>query len=519
MTTWTWLRGGERAVRISTLLLMALARPAPAQLISIKTVPIAQGDQFAIFPSNNFGMGGVSIALADTLLDPFVNPAKGVRCGETPISRTPTVDCIAQGAGGGRTWPSAPIAASDIWFGGLVLALQQVDASKPPFDQGGGVVLNAPLPPGQVAPALATVPRRQDSYGNQYFFAMAGRRVPGARLALAGSALWARLTGVDGVDLLYAGSAGLKQFGHALDLRLGLLKEWAGDRSLEALVLHDRFGMTHDVTYLDQFWDPATQQFSLRPRFESNHDQTNTWGLHVGYARPLTASGWRIGWLGTVNRMSHPKLPEYELANVPVIPRDPGHSSAYNVGVGLSKTRGPTSFAIDAIYEPIWSYNWSDGASPVLTPRGDTIPVGGKTIENHFRFSNGLVRLGFSRDVELGPLGKAAGLQLGLMVRSIRYRLAQSDNVQAVGHRLDAGGGEWAPTWGLSLRVPDLEIRYRGRVTHGTGRPGVQASGFFPSGRDFAVPGGGILAAASGPLGLQGGSTTTHQISISLPLR
>src|SRR2546426_5209194 len=79
MTTWTWLRGGARALRISTLLLMALSRPTPAQLISIKTVPIAQGDQFAIFPSNNFGMGGVSIALADTLLDPFVNPAKGAR--------------------------------------------------------------------------------------------------------------------------------------------------------------------------------------------------------------------------------------------------------------------------------------------------------------------------------------------------------------------------------------------------------------------------------------------------------
>src|SRR2546430_768001 len=178
---------------------------------------------------------------------------------------------------------------------------------------------------------------------------MAGRRVPGARLALAGSALWARLTGVDGVDLLYAGSSGLKQFGPALGLRVGLLKEWAGDRSLEALVLPNRFGMTHDVTYVDQFWDPATQQFSLRPRFENNHDQTNTWGLHVEYARPLTASGWRIGWLGTVNRMSHPKLPDYELANVAVIPRDPGHSSAYNVGVGLSKTRGPMAFAIDAI--------------------------------------------------------------------------------------------------------------------------------------------------------------------------
>src|SRR2546430_16773070 len=41
------------------------------------------------------------------------------------------------------------------------------------------LVLATPLPSGQVAPALPTVPRRPDSYGNQYFFAMAGRRGPG----------------------------------------------------------------------------------------------------------------------------------------------------------------------------------------------------------------------------------------------------------------------------------------------------------------------------------------------------
>src|SRR2546430_13562693 len=61
------------------------------------------------------------------------------------------------------------------------------------------LVLATPLPSGQVAPALPTVPRRPDSYGNQYFFAMAGRRVPGARLALARSGPWGRVTGGGGV--------------------------------------------------------------------------------------------------------------------------------------------------------------------------------------------------------------------------------------------------------------------------------------------------------------------------------
>src|SRR5213079_3737059 len=89
----------KRAVRLSSLLL-ALAGPAAAQLISIKTVPIAQGDQFEIFPSNNLGMGSVSIALPDTLLDPFLNPAKGARLGAARFFGAPTAYGISQGAGG-----------------------------------------------------------------------------------------------------------------------------------------------------------------------------------------------------------------------------------------------------------------------------------------------------------------------------------------------------------------------------------------------------------------------------------
>src|SRR5213593_3034770 len=266
----------KHAVGLSIVLLTLVAAPAlpaAAQLVSIKTVPIAQGDQFELYPSNNFGMGGVSIALPDTLLDPFVNPAKGARLGAAHFFSAPTFYGISHGAGGGRTLPLATIAGSGTWFGGLSLALQEVDASKPPVD-GGNVILNAPRPgpvdPVAPPPLPATAPPRPDSYGNQYAQATLGKKVPSDGLSLGASISWARLTGVDGVDLLYAGSAGLKQFGHSLDLRLGLLKEWAGDRSLEALVLHNRFGMTHDVTYVDQFWDPATQQFSLRPRFENN---------------------------------------------------------------------------------------------------------------------------------------------------------------------------------------------------------------------------------------------------------
>ena len=501
---------GLRAVRFA-LLLGCLSSPASTQIISIRTVPIAQGDQFQIFPSNNLGMGSVSIALADALQDPFVNPATGARLRAGRFLSAPTVYSLSQDAGGGRSLPLAVLARAGSWYGGLALALQQVEPSRAPGFGGGGFV-NVP-DAAQVIPGPDT-----RAHGNQYVFAMVGKVLPNARLSLGASALWSGLHALDGVDLLYAGSRRVEQRGHTIDARLGLLKEWANGRSLEAVLLHNRFVATHDVTFVELFWDPALQQTAERARLEQNADRTNTWGLHLEYALPIGASGWRVGWLATANRLSHPKIPNYEMANVPVLPRDPGRSSAYNLGIGLSKTRGPATFGVDAIFEPIRSYTWADAATPVTTILGDTIAAGGKTVENRFRFANALFRMGASRDVDLPGLGKAVGLQLGLVVRSVRYRLAQRDNVQLIQRALETGWLEWTPTWGFSLRFPELEIRYRGRVTHGAGRPAAQS---FPVlwGRDVAFAGGTILAAPSGPLILTDVSTTTHQISLSLPLR
>jgi hypothetical protein len=502
---------GLRAVRCAALL-SVFSSPASTQIIPIRTIPIAQGDQFQIFPSHNLGMGSVSITLADALQDPFVNPATGARVTAARFFSAPTVYNLSQNAGGGRSLPLAALARAGAWYGGLAVALQQVEPSRAPsFD---GRIVN-PLADA-VSPAIPGPDTR--AHGNQYVFAMAGKVLPNARLSLGVSALWSGLHALDGVDLLYSGSRRVAQRGHALDLRLGLLKEYEGGRSLEAVVLHNRFAATHDVTYVDLVWDPGLQRLVEQARVEQNADRTNTWGLHLKYARPVGASGWRVGWLATVNRLSHPKLPNYELSNVPVIPRDPGRSFAYNFGVGLSKTRGPATFGVDAIFEPIRSYTWADALTPVTTALGDTIAAGGKTVENRFRFANAVLRMGISRDLELRGLGKAAELQFGLVVRSVRYHLGQTDNVQLLQRTLETGWLEWTPTWGLSLRFPEFEIRYRGRVTHGAGRPGAQAFPVF-WGRDLALGGGTILAAPSGPLNLTDVSTTTHQISLSLPLR
>ena len=47
------------------LVLLALGSAAPAsiaQLVTPKTLPVAQGDQFMIFPTQRFGMGGADKA-------------------------------------------------------------------------------------------------------------------------------------------------------------------------------------------------------------------------------------------------------------------------------------------------------------------------------------------------------------------------------------------------------------------------------------------------------------------------
>jgi hypothetical protein len=350
---------------------------------------------------------------------------------------------------------------------------------------------------------------------------LVGHTWPGRSLSIGASARWTDLHALDGVDLLYDGSRRVTQTGHTLDVRVGALKEWAGERgarSLEAVVLHNRFATTHDVLYADLVWDPSQQTFAEQARVDTNYDHTNTWGAQLQYRMPLAAPGWRIGWLATANRSTHPKIPTYDIASVAVIPRDPGTSYAYNLGVGVSKVVGPARFGMDAVYEPIRSYTWADAAVATPTLSGDTIAPGGKTVENHFSFSNALLRIGADYDVaDLRDSARTIGLQFGLVVQSISYDLQQTDHVQSTQRALQAGWLEWSPTWGLSIRFPELEIRYQGRVTKGAGRPGNEFVGVGV--QDRALSAGMILATPSGPFNLRDVNTTTHQISLSLPLR
>jgi hypothetical protein len=392
--------------------------------------------------------------------------------------------------------------ASGEWFGAGMLSLQEVEFA----DRGFGPFFAGPG---------GFVPLSESSARNLYAFGMAGTELRDSNISIGGSLFWGGLDGLEGVDLLYAGSQSIEQSGHILDVRVGLLGRPAADRSYEVLVLFNQLDMTHEVTYWEPVFEPLppdtvpTDEPIPMTRVETNLDRTNTWGVHLGYVQPLAADGWRIGGIFTTNYKSHPKIPNYEIMN---IPRDPGDSWALNLGLGVSRSAGMTTFAADLILEPIWSETWAEAEEPVTTASGMIIPAGWKTVENEFRFTNALVRVGFGVEYE------RVGFQLGMQVYSIDYRLEQTDHVQETKRKQEESWYEWTPTWSIALTFPEVQIRYTGRLTTGTGLPGVAWTPTGTMRAEAVAAAGDFILAPSGPLTLQDASVTAHQLALVIPI-
>ena len=117
----------RRAYVIAFLSAYAAAPAARAQIITVKSAPIADGGQFAFQPSANLGLGALSIALADSSLDPFTNPAKGARLSGTRVFGAPTFFSFSRDAGGGLTLPLGLSFSTGKWFSQALVAMQEVD--------------------------------------------------------------------------------------------------------------------------------------------------------------------------------------------------------------------------------------------------------------------------------------------------------------------------------------------------------------------------------------------------------
>jgi hypothetical protein len=442
-------------------------------------------------------MGGVTVAVDDPLGDGWTNPAKGSLVEGTEFLGSPTFYGISGNGGGGRTFPIAGLVAGPRVFGGLSLALQQIeDSSASDFFFSRPWLDIGPQPTQRISDSFSR---------NLYAAGFVGLRLGAAwSVGVGGSA--AALDAMDGVDLLYAGSDRIEQSGGVQDVRVGAYHASERNRT-ELLLLHQRVSMEHDVTYTDWVPDPSPTGSFVR-RVERNEDRGRTWGAHVAWDRDLRAEGWRVGASGTVNRKSHPKIPNYQIQS---IPRDPGLTWAYEAAVGFARSVNGTTFGLDVALQPIWSETWQEADTADVTASGGALEVGDRSIENDFFFTNVFLRSGLSHEV-----GNAT-VQFGLEVRSYAYALEQVNHVQDAYREQDEAWMEWTPTLGVALRFSDFEVRYAGRVTTGTGRPGTDQTfdGTFVN----QLAGSDVILAPSGPLTLQSADVVTHQLTVRVAVR
>lgn len=162
----------------------------------------------------------------------------------------------------------------------------------------------------------------------------------------------------------------------------------------------------------------------------------------------------------TVNWKEHPKIPNYALAN---LPRDPGNSSAYNIGVGIVRSGERATFGFEYIFEPITSYTWAEaGTDPYL-------PASFKTVENFFDFYNHIVRAGLSTHTDFAWLDYRLGVQLHFN----KYNLKQNDNVFHTYRKTNESWLETTLCGGLTINLSNFRILYSLEVTLGDGIVGT----------------------------------------------
>jgi hypothetical protein len=484
--------------RLALLLILALflgAVSARAQLVTPRTVPVFQDEQFNVVPTSRPGLANSFIALEDTLADPFINPAKVTRLRGVSAAAAPYTHHVTGNRGGGQTFPVALYAAGSEWAGALLAAYQNLDRAGPTFNQ----------------------PTNSRTSNNQYFSGVLARRF-GSLLVGAGAS-HAGLEAIDGVDLLYAGSDRIEQHGSVNEFRLGVVKELGVGHSFELLGMHNRTGMTHDVHFTTWTWDPVARQTIVTQRQEQNLDQTHIWGVHSRYYRPVGTNGWRVGGLLTANRLSHPKIPNYVLQN---IPRDPGDTYGYNLGVGAGRLDGPTSFFVDIIIEPMRSETWADMARDTVDVAGTPILAGAKTIENSFNFHNSKARVGAGHVFPVSDdSSQTISIDAALSVYTIGYGLRQTNNIARTTRHQAERWAEMSQSLGVRFRTRDIEVSYAYRRTCGNQGCGEdeQRGVIFATG-DFALAAaGGIIAAPSAPLFLQSGIQSSHRFGVVVPIR
>lgn len=471
------------------------AAPVGAQTIPIRTVPVASGDQFLFFPSETLAMGGLSVAMDDSLAAGWTNPAKGRLVSRTTFMGAPSFYSVTNDGGSGRTFPVGGVFTGDEFFGGVVLAAQQIESthSDGVFFYGQPTVIVGAIPRFGVSDTFA-----RNLYASVYFGTLLGDGTWSFGLGVAGATLEA----MDGVERLYAAADRIQQAGSTQDARIGFHRNGARDR-VSLLFLVNRVAMTHDVSFTDLTWDDSAMVWIAQSRFEHNEEKTQTLGLQVAWDRDIFDSGWSVGASATVNRNDHPQFPNYEIQNIPL---DPGSSSAYEMALGVSKSSEAMKVGVEVVLRPIWSETWQVAGQQLQDDTDGEFLIGDRTFERNYAFMNLVTRVGVSR--RLGP----TALQLGLEARSNAYTVEQIDHVAGTSTQMDETWVEWTPSFGAIVHLSAFDVRYAGRLKTGD----IGWYGIEPL--DPAGPQDPGSAGTQIPPTLQLAKVVTHQFAVMLPV-
>ncbi len=482
---------------LASLALGVAATAAHAQLVSPKSIPVLQDGQFAVFPSA-FGAMASSMALDDTLLDPFVNPARAARIQQRSVFGAPFLHGISDDRGGGSTLPLGGYTSSGDWAAAGLVALQRMDnKSRWGYPQNGYTP-------------------------NNQFAALSVARRLGNGVSVGMSGFWAALTSTDGARQLYAGANGLSESGQVSDIRVGVSKELPSDGHVDLLLLRNRFDVAEDVGYETVTWNTLTPATDIGERYESNRDRSDTYGVHARYVQPIGIDGWSLGWIATANKINHPHIADYTIQQVVSIPRDPGTTYGYNLGMGAANTDGHATFSMEAIVEPIYSSSWATASSAFVSVAGATLNAGDHTVDNRFHFTNDRLRFGFANEMNVGPdTSTWLGLQLGLDVYHVKYRLHQTDHVFLRSATSDQHWTETTPSIGFRLRGSRADVMWTFRLTctdHGSCDL-ISMGDKVTNVTNTSTSGGAVLAAPTGPLWFNSGHSYVQQLMISIPIR
>jgi hypothetical protein len=479
-------------VMIKKLFLIFLPFVIQAQFISVKSLPVVTGDQFYIYPSKNISMGSVSIALDDPWLDPFINPAKGKDIKNTQLFIQPTFYSIEENLGGARTFPVTLFTKYKDWFVVLSGSFQQLEAANTSNSDWFTTQPSGPA----------------DRYAdNKYGYAGLGMNLPIEGFTVGGSIFLADLNAMSGVDLLYNNSVNISQDGDMLELRGGM---YYHDKfsSFEAVGLYNNFEMLHKVSYWNWIWNEGQTDMIQQLNVEKNLDHTDTYGIHFKYREKFEEDGPAIGAMFTYNWKSHPKIPNYEIMN---IPRDPGNTWAYNFGIGVGNDNELTRFGLEFIYAPVWSNTWANAQEEINTWNGGKILPGQKTVENNFTFNNWIARIGF------GKTFKIYEFSVGLQLYDRSYTLDQYDYISQSVRTQDESWTEKIFSWGAVLHFSRFDLKYTGRACSGAGIPSVSRTGpWFDS--TLRMEAADFIAAPSGSLSVEERTSVTHQFLVQIPL-